>query len=138
MFLKPSGIKQLPVTTKFDSSSNLVWFSVYPQKNRIRLVENADVNLKTATRGIPVMISAFEKYPGVFLLFELRTDEIMRFGEIKTYAVKNAVIFAVHSTFSAVKPHENYLAPGFTGKTAYDDFRWRNPYKYQKKGLHTL
>jgi hypothetical protein len=94
-------------------------FSISTKKIGSGLVQNADVNLKTATRGIPVMISAFEKYPG-FLLFELRTDEIMRFGEIKTYAVKNAVMFAVHSTFSAVKPHENYLAPGFTGKTAYD------------------
>lgn len=64
----------------------------------------------------------FEKYPEIFPLFNKLKNKVLEFGEIKIYPVKNAVMFAVHSTFLAVKPHKNYIALEFTSKKNYTEF----------------
>ena len=64
----------------------------------------------------------FEKYPETFVLFKILKDKILKFGEVKIYPVKNAVMFAVNSTFLAVKPHKSYLVLEFTSKNNYTEF----------------
>lgn len=64
----------------------------------------------------------FEKYSEIFPLFQLVRDEILKFGEVRIYPVKNAVMFAVYSTFLAVKPHKKYLVLEFTSKQKHTEF----------------
>ena len=73
--------------------------------------------------GTFIINTVFEKYPiEIYNLFEMIYAELKTFGNMQVRPVKNGVMFSVHSTFLALKPHSKYLAIEFYCKKKYDEF----------------
>jgi hypothetical protein len=65
----------------------------------------------------------FKKYPSaIFQLFKQIHNEVVSFGDMKVYPLKNGMMYSVNSTFLALKPHRNYLAVEFISSEKHDEF----------------
>ena len=65
----------------------------------------------------------FKKFPSfIFNLYRRIHNEVVTFGSVKVYPVKNGIMYSVNSTFLALKPHHSYLTVEFVSTVKHDEF----------------